>query len=101
MYTLTVTAGDCDGGGAFDRGVAAFVDWNGDGDFDDAGEEVLREFSDTAGGASTMHMATITPAAAGSYRMRVVVTEGPDASVAVACGTYTWGETEDYELTVQ
>ena len=40
-YTLTVEFGDCNGGTQYNGAGGVWIDWNNDGDFDDAGERVL------------------------------------------------------------
>jgi len=78
-----------------DDACAVWVDWNGDLDWDDAGEEFLCTTSDFV-----TFTATITPPAGASIgntrmRARVVWNETP-----LACGTRPWGETEDYTVNV-
>lgn len=95
-YTLTVTTGDCDGGSSYSRGIAAYMDWNLDGDFTDSGEQLFLQ----ANGSTATASASITiPAGAtsGNTRLRIVCTEG---GVTSPCGTYTYGETEDYSVSV-
>ncbi|MBK9119984.1 MAG: hypothetical protein IPM18_10365 [Phycisphaerales bacterium] len=44
---------------------------------------------------------TVPPGAlTGTTRMRVVCRETSDASLVLPCGTYTWGETEDYTVNI-
>jgi len=100
-YNLDVTTGTC--AGCYSKWTKAFVDWNQDLDFADAGEQVF-----TSGSTSPLTcpqtvsgMVTVPGGAAlGSTRMRVVVREGGTETSTVACGTYTWGETEDYTVNI-
>lgn len=73
-----------------------WVDWNADGDFVDAGENVFLAPSNqnSHSGGFTVPGATL----AGSYRMRI---RGNWQIATVApCGTLTYGETEDYTFIV-
>ena len=106
-YTLTLTRGTC--GSNFSFVAKAFVDWNADRDFDDAGELVYNSNLQTASSSSTDVSGMFTVPAGvvngTSTVMRVVVRErvsGEMAPAAVsatqACGVYPWGETEDYTI---
>ncbi len=74
--------------------VRIYVDWNNDLDFADAGEQVV-----STGSSSTHNVTFTVPAAqaAGSYTMRV---RSDWFSAPAACGALSYGETEDYTLTV-
>jgi hypothetical protein len=95
-YTLTVRSGDCNGGGAYTHELRAYIDWNNDGDFTDAGEEVLTKSPRSAASTETRQVTIPFSAATAVTRMRVVATEG----TAQSCGSYSWGETEDYSLDI-
>jgi len=71
-----------------------FVDYNKDGDFADAGEEVFGQ-----SGSSTVSGNISVPAgAAGATRMRVVMRYN---TAPAACGTFDFGEVEDYTINIQ
>ena len=74
---------------------AAWIDWNGDGDFDDANEEVMN----TSGGTSpyTANVTVPVGAKTGATRMRVRLSWN---STLAACGSIAYGETEDYTINV-
>lgn len=95
-YTLSVTAGQCNTG-AYSGIVQAFIDYNQNGSFTDAGELVYTSPYSTFSVTGTTFTANITipnTALAGITRMRVLAAE---TSVAPgSCGAFTWGETEDY-----
>ena len=95
-YTLSITTGDCDGGSSYSRGIAAYMDWNSDGDFTDSGEQLLIQGNGNTTTASA-NITVPTGAVSGSTRMRIVCTEG---GVTGPCGTYTYGETEDYSVNI-
>ncbi|WP_201743841.1 GEVED domain-containing protein [Hymenobacter busanensis] len=73
-----------------------YIDWNADGDFTDAGELVASR-SGTA--ATTQSSVFTVPSTAknGAHRMRVVMS---DNSATTSCGTFSYGETEDYTVNV-
>lgn len=100
-YPISVTAGTC--GGNYTRHGKVYIDYNGDGDFVDPGEEVFT-FGPTAPATANNVFngsVTIPPAAIiGSTRMRVVVVETGSLANVAPCGTYTWGETEDYTVII-
>lgn len=98
QYPLRVRNGSC-GGTHFGAYLGAYIDWNQDGDFDDADEVVYTFGQTTAFGSIPTGMVTV-PATAlpGATRMRIVLREGSVA--ASSCGTYGWGETEDYTVVV-
>lgn len=76
---------------------AVFVDYNGDGDFDDANEKVLSKngvFSTSVSGSFVVP----TTAKNGLTRMRVVLKDG--TSSPSACGSFTFGQVEDYTVNI-
>ncbi len=79
---------------AYTEYFAVYIDYNKDLDFVDAGELVY-----SGSGAATITGSFTVPAATtvGSTRMRVVMM---DAAVTSSCGTYTYGEVEDYTVNI-
>jgi hypothetical protein len=71
-----------------------YIDFNRDGDFVDAGETIV---SGSATGSGTYFATFSVPSTVtvGSTRMRVVMS---DASATTSCGTFNYGETEDYSI---
>ncbi len=96
-YTLSVTTGHCSNGTAPNHEVKAYIDWDRNGSFLDAGEEYLVK----ANGPSGTGTVTITvPSNAPLDRtgMRIIATDG---GVIGPCATYPNGETEDYAVQIQ
>lgn len=98
-----ITLSSC--GGNFTRGMKIFVDWNQDDDFTDAGEEVY--VSDIVGNG-VINGSFIAPnnfTTGSTTTMRIVTMNIIDGdptqdqpSDIVPCGTYLYGETEDYKV---
>lgn len=97
---LSIQIGTC--GGNYSNAVKVYIDFNRDGDFVDAGENIYASPATTVG--PHIETATITIPTTGFVpgltRMRVVNVETSPASIN-PCGTYTWGETEDYSVNLQ
>jgi|GEM_PF-3051660 len=97
-YPISVTPGTC--GGNFTKNGVVYIDYNADGDFTDPGEDV---FTFGPVSAATAVAGTVTipaTASSGSTRMRVVCVETSAPGSIQPCGTYTWGETEDYTVII-
>ncbi|RPD49518.1 T9SS C-terminal target domain-containing protein [Hymenobacter sediminis] len=73
-----------------------YIDYNQNGVFTDAGELVISGSSASTG---TLAATFTVPATAksGNTRMRVIMS---DASATTSCNNYSYGETEDYTLTI-
>jgi M6 family metalloprotease-like protein len=82
---------------AYSEYFKVYIDYNKDGDFADSGELVG---SLTATAAATTYSKAFTvpsTAALGTTRMRVVMS---DNSASSYCGSYSYGETEDYTVNI-
>ncbi|RYD98527.1 MAG: PKD domain-containing protein [Sphingobacteriales bacterium] len=85
--------------GSYSGGVKIWADWNQDGIFDPVTELIAASASTIASGATFSGTATISATAlTGTTRMRVRVVEG--ATSFNSCDNYSYGETEDYSITV-
>lgn len=73
-----------------------YIDYNQDGDFADTGELVVSGSSSSAGTLAATFTVPTT-AKTGSTRLRVIMS---DASATTSCGSYNYGETEDYTLKI-
>ena len=95
-YTLSVTVGMCLTS-SYSGVVTAYIDYNQNGSFADAGELVYTSpYTSFAVGGTTVSTTITIPSDApgGITRLRVIEVE---SSVGMApTGTYSWGETEDY-----
>ncbi|CAM1358076.1 exported hypothetical protein [Tenacibaculum litopenaei] len=93
-HTITITPKWT--GTVYNEGYGVFIDYNKDGDFSDSGETVWTK----AASKDTPVSGTFTvPAGAveGATRMRVILRYN---AVPSACGTYNYGETEDYTVNI-
>ena len=79
-------------------GVAIFVDWNQDGDFVDAGENVYNTNGSYAYANPSGSFTVPASALSGATRMRIV--SNYYSSTPVSCNTGITGETEDYTFVV-
>ncbi len=89
-YPLTIINGNWWDGDEY----GVWVDWNQDGDFDDANEVIASSVGD-----DVFSVDVIAPAIAstGSTRLRIRVNYN---SAALPCGNTSWGEVEDYTINV-
>ncbi len=76
-----------------------YIDYNRDGTFTEPNEVA---FGDAYSGAQTISGIVTIPfnAITGLTKMRIVARESANAGSVMPCGTYTWGETEDYNVII-
>lgn len=86
-------------GSYFNSYVAAWADWNQDGDFVDAGEQVIASNSVMAPNFSG-NIAVPAGAMNGATRLRVRAYDQANPCTITACNQCVFGETEDYTVTV-
>jgi len=95
-YPLNLTLGTC--GADFNKAAKVYIDWNGNGVFDD-NELVATSGIINTTGTYTANITVPATVAPGNFTiMRVVLVETNDASVIKPCGTYAKGETQDYTV---
>ncbi|MDX1350284.1 MAG: GEVED domain-containing protein, partial [Putridiphycobacter sp.] len=86
-------------GATYQQGFAIWIDWNQDLDFNDPGEKVYE--SPTAGFQVFTGSFTVPPnTLCGDYRIRVRSSFAVGGANITPCGNQTYGETEDYTLSV-
>ncbi|GAA4042677.1 hypothetical protein GCM10022409_30770 [Hymenobacter glaciei] len=93
--TISLSAGFVSS--AYTEYFKVYIDYNQNGVFTDAGELAVNAAGSTS--ATTRAFGFTVPATAksGNTRMRVVMS---DNSATTSCGSYSYGETEDYTITV-
>ena len=99
VYPLSVEVGTC--GGNYTNGTKVWIDFNQNGQFTDAGEEVYASAAVVSGAHFEIGNITIpTGALPGNTMMRVVNVETWNMININPCGTYAYGETEDYLVNI-
>ncbi len=97
-HTMRIRNGSCSGS-HYTAYYSVYIDYNQNGSFADAGETVMTGGPTTALNSIPDFNFTVPAGATlGSTRARVVFTEG--IAPPPACGTYTYGETEDFCVTI-
>lgn len=101
-YSLVIETENEDGFiGYIDDQVAAWIDWNADGDFDDSGEWLFTTTYSLESDYPNTHSFTVPENAFnGTIIMRVRMSHLIEDGAISPCGTSTWGEVEDYSIEV-
>lgn len=99
-YPLAVGIASCNNN--FTVMVAAFIDFNFDGDLTDEGEMVFESEPILASNETQIVTGNVVLPAncsnTGNTRMRIICLETQMPNSIEPCGTYLWGETEDYTV---
>lgn len=83
------------------HGCAIWIDFNQDGDFADAGEQVYVDNTGATNPRTIFGNITVPPSALpGVTGMRIIVAQGSAGAALQPCMSYTSGETEDYLVTI-
>ncbi len=101
-YTLSVVSTTCTGLTFFTHRTLAWIDYNKSNTFE-AAEAVVPTAITATSTPFTFNFTFTVPCniSTGNTRMRIVMIEGALTNPTNACGTYTWGETEDYTVNLQ
>jgi hypothetical protein len=97
-YNFSTTIAGCSGG-SWTHVTKVFIDYNQNGLLTDPGEQVLVLGPGPYGVFNGTFTVPLT-ALSGTTLMRVVTVETSNPSSVQPCGTYTWGETEDYLVNI-
>ena len=100
-YTLTITpaiVNNTQAAAYTNDEIAAWIDFNNDFDFNDAGEQVAYVLVAT-GWVNTFNVTIPLASYTGSVRMRVRISYQPDGAIT-PCGPASYGETEDYTINI-
>ncbi len=92
-YTISYSAGFSSS--AYTEYWKIWIDWNRDGDFLDAGEQIVNRTSSSSGTLTTTFTVPST-AVLGATRMRVSMSDANQSS----CGSFAYGEVEDYTINI-
>jgi len=90
LYNISVFTG-----GTNNQDVEVYIDYNNDGDFTDAGENVLSSSNDTI---HTGSLTTPASPATGSYVRMRVISDWSGNTISNSCYNSQYGQTEDYAL---
>ncbi|MCF8202432.1 MAG: T9SS type A sorting domain-containing protein [Crocinitomicaceae bacterium] len=100
-YTLTITpaiVNNTQAAAYTNDEIAAWIDFNNDFDFNDAGEQVAYVLVAT-GWVNTFNVSIPLASSTGPVRMRVRISYQPDGAIT-PCGPASYGETEDYTINI-
>ena len=92
-YDITITNADV----YEDSDVGIWIDWNQNGNLDDAGENIVCDIDNWGGG--TYSFTVPASALQGTTRMRIR-TKYNNSDCGSSCGTSTYGEVEDYSVNI-
>jgi len=96
-YPLNISLGTC--GANFNKIAKVFIDWNSDGDFNDANELVATSNVINANGVFTANITVPPTVNVNNFSLlRIVLSETNDAATILPCGNYAKGETQDYRV---
>ncbi|GAA3920438.1 M4 family metallopeptidase [Hymenobacter algoricola] len=95
LQTISFSAGFV--GSAYSEYFKVYIDYNQNGLFTDAGELVVNAAASTSAATRTGSFTVPVSAKNGKTRLRVVMS---DNSATTSCNSYSYGETEDYSVTI-
>ncbi|MCB2376429.1 GEVED domain-containing protein [Hymenobacter sp. BT635] len=95
LQTISYSAGFA--GTAYAEYFKVYIDYNQNGLFTDAGELVVNAAGSSVATTRSSNFTVPATAKSGATRMRVVMS---DNSATGSCNAYSYGETEDYTVTI-
>lgn len=98
-HDITLTMGNCSSVNTASNYVKVYVDLNQDGVFDPV-TELLAGQGGVGAFTTTKQLFIPTTATLGTTRMRIVFVQSATAATVNPCGTYSYGETEDYLVNI-
>jgi hypothetical protein len=99
LIPFSVTTDECDAAPYYSSGLSIYLDYNRDGDFDDAGEQAYTSNSTTISpNSQTGNIQIPANATQGLTKMRVVISENNFSPGS--CGNIGYGEVEDYAVMI-
>lgn len=99
QYSFSSSISSCTVGNLTTTGLAAYVDYNRDGDFADAGEKVYTSAVSLTSPGIFSGIVTVPGAiSSGITKLRVIANQGNSGAGITPCGSFNWGEVEDYAL---
>jgi hypothetical protein len=96
--SMVVKYGTC--GGSFASYATVYVDFNRDLVFDNATEKIFQGNCSAGVDLIGVPSLPISTSYFGVTRMRVVLRESGSATLNLPCGTYTYGETQDFAVNI-
>ncbi len=98
---FSIVEDECDGATYYSNGIGIWIDLNRDGDFTDAGEAVYIEPTTSTGPRTLTGSITVPPGSfVGVTTMRIICAESYSGTSLTPCMTYSYGETEDYNIRI-
>ncbi len=99
-YPMSITSSFAPGASTqYNCWVKVWIDFNRDGIFDPLTEEIFSQAT-TSNNVVTANIQVPYNALNGNTMMRLVLNQTSTASSVTPCNTYTYGETEDYMVTI-
>jgi hypothetical protein len=100
-YNLDVLMGQC-GTGTYNNVLKAWIDYNQDGVFNPATEElgVVSQGTSAAGVNGTLSFTVPFTATNGSTVIRVMMYETTNAALVLPCASFSWGSVHDYTINI-
>ncbi len=100
-FSYPISIFQINSGFQYDCWTKAYIDYNHNTLWTDPGEQVFSMASNASNGHNPTGMITIpSTATVGLTRLRAVIVESATAATVQPCGSYTWGETEDYVVNI-